>query len=106
MSCGRVTTVSPDSCGRNNGGNPIVCRGWQPGATPPKARFMEHGHASGLGEMEERHEHDLPYIQMVRSDSARVHGRDSAQLRVDGRWDEICRVRSDAHGAKSINVTS
>ena len=70
--------------------------------------FREHGHATGLGKLEERHEDDLPYIQMVRSDSARVHGRDSAQLRVDGRWwwHEICSVRSDSHGAGSRNVTS
>jgi hypothetical protein len=70
---------------------------------------MEHGHATSLGEMEEHHEHDLPYIQMVRSDSARVHDGNSAQLRIDGRrwwWDEIRSVRSDSHGAESLNVTS
>jgi hypothetical protein len=70
---------------------------------------MEHGRATGPGEMEEHHEHDLPYIQMVRSDSARVHCGNSAQLRIDGRrwwWDEIRSVRSDSHGAESLNVTS
>jgi hypothetical protein len=84
-----------------------VVETWRPPRHP--ARFMEHRHATALWEMEEHHEHDLPYIQMVRSDSVRVHGRNSAQLRIDGRrrwWDEIRSVRSSSHGAESRNVTS
>jgi hypothetical protein len=74
-----------------------------------QTRSMEPGHATSLGETEEHHEHDLPYIQMVRSDSARVHNGNSTQLRIDGRrwwWDEIRSVRSYSHGAESLNVTS
>jgi len=60
----------------------------------------------GLVGTEERHEHDLPYIQMVHDRSAGVHGRGPTELRVYGRrWDEVCSVRSDSYPAKSLNVT-
>jgi hypothetical protein len=63
--------------------------------------------STGLGEMEERHEHDLPYIHVAHRGSAGVHGRDPAELRVDG-WgrDEICSVRSDSYRAECLDVTS
>jgi hypothetical protein len=62
-----------------------------------QARSMEHGHATSLGEMEEHHEHDLPYIQMVRSDSARVHDGNSTQLRMVLLAPLTSRRRSTAH---------
>ena|SRR5437588_11540221 len=58
------------------------------------------------GRMEEIYEGDYASVQMVRSDSAGVHGWDSAQLRIDGRRDEICSARPVSYRANSLSVTA